>query len=684
MSRQIAQVLLEVNPQFTSSTILVYPVGDIGFGTNTKNISIFLVDENSNRKIEIDVDDTEDVSGIKYLSLEYSDLEYFYTEDSKLYLSGEFTSNSIQNPTEFTDKFFKSDYFPAPTGGLVNFKVHPFKKIHNKLPIGNLLYKRIRMGFPKWSSVEINDWSSALKLLEPLFSPLYSYFNKNITLNNSQRLGIPLQRNHVIQGSREDIGFILFSKGNDSYTLYEGDSSIHPKYYDIEPENEFKAKLANIFIDRLTDISSVNMADFYNTILYVKCTLEDDAGFLTIKGYSANNEYVQERIKVISHNYIQSSKKFAKIVEMSATTSMSLSNYVDCRTNHYIMKNTETYPPVVNKKLEFFDPHFKLGYNMKNTLDIYESNPKYSELVDQFNLESDLTVNSLYLDEHLRAYWTDGSYMHSGILSKDLTKITGMHPSTNNNKIISVSNPSTVIGDTVTIHINTDEWNTANGMIVQVKNESTILYYDHNTKNFVESMVPYYPSYSDGIIEFELEVTNDKPYIFTVRDQMFKNTYVATTIAEELKSILTTEATGTLIAFNGSITLCTAIQNDNLVKTVDNKSKNLLINISTLDKSRIHDWSISWQGRFIDSYTNTFSNISLIHNTDTSVSIVINREDILKDSASGIVDLELNITADTTVYTSFTSLDFKSESENKNLIIDIRQDTVSVRNAIQL
>ena len=78
MSRQIAQVLLEVNPQFTSSTILVYPVGDIGFGTNTKNISIFLVDENSNRKIEIDVDDTEDVSGIKYLSLEYREITPFY------------------------------------------------------------------------------------------------------------------------------------------------------------------------------------------------------------------------------------------------------------------------------------------------------------------------------------------------------------------------------------------------------------------------------------------------------------------------------------------------------------------------------------------------------------------------------------------------------------------------------
>ena len=60
----------------------------------------------------------------------------------------------------------------------------------------------------------------------------------------------------------------------------------------------------------------------------------------------------------------------------------------------------------------------------------------------------------------------------------------------------------------------------------------------------------------------------------------------------------------------------------------------------------------------------------------------LKKDDILKDSASGLVDLELDITADTTVYTSFTSLDFKSESENKNLIIDIRQDTVSVRNAI--
>lgn len=684
MSRQIVQVLLEVNPRFSEpGTIHIYPIGN-NFGTQVNSLVIHLIDEVSKQKTKLDIASNQVLGGLPYIEIIYNDLEYFYTEGSKLYITGELTSNTISQPTVYKDKLFKSDYFPPPTSGVTTFRVEPFKKIHKKVPIGNLLYKRIRMGFPKWSGVEKNDLAGALKLLEPLFSPLYAQFNKNITLSNSQRLGNKLQKDLTLQGHREDVSFVLLNKDDITLPLFEGDSSIFPKYYELIENTQRTINLSSILVERTSMTSNFNLEPFYNTTLYIRSTLQDDFGFVTIKGYSTTSEPLQERVKVISHNYIQCSRKFSKITEISSTISAQISNYVDCRSSHYISKNTVTYPPVVDSNLEFFDPIFKLAYNTKNTLDIYAGNPTISSPVEQFSLESEHTVNSIYLDEHLRAFWTDGNSLRSGILSKDLTKATGIHPSTNCNSIVSVSNTNTIIGESVNISINTSEWTSGTGMVIQVKNKDTIVYYDHNTKSFSNSMSVYYPLVTDKFIEFELEVENDSPYIFTVRDPLFKTINVAMTVAEQLISILTTDTTSTLIVYNGRLMLNDTPNDYSDTLTIKNDyiSNNIKLEISTLDLGEIKDWNLSWKGRNINSEGNSFSSITRVHTSPTIISLIINRSDLLKYTSDESITLDLSITSDVEVIVHVISNGVegfvKSSNEDKDCKITFNNQEVSI------
>lgn len=684
MSRQIIQVLLEINPQFSQpGTIHIYPVGT-NFGTRVVDMTLYLVDEFTKQKIKLDVSPIQTLNWRPYIEVISSDLEYFHIEGSKLYLTGELSSNTINNSDIYKDKLFKSDYFPEPTSGKTTIRTDTFKKFHKKLPIGNLLYKRIRMGFPKWSGVEKNDLSGALKLLEPLFSPLYAQFNKNITLSNSQRLGTKLQEDLEIQGQRDDASFVFMLKDQTVLPLFEGDSSIHPKYYELVENTQRSIVLSSVLLERTSLTSDFNLEPFYNTTLYIRSTLQDDFGFVTIKGYAINNEPLQERVKVISHNYIQCTRKFSKITEISSTISAQLSNYVDCRSSHYISKNTVTYPPIVDSNLEFFDPIFKLAYNTKNTLDVYSGNPTISSPVEQFSLESDHTVNSIYLDEHLRAYWTDGNSLRSGILSKDLTKVTGMHPSTNCNDVISVSNTNTIIGESVNISINTSAWNLGTGMIIQVKNKDNIVYYDHSTKSFTNSMSTYYPSDTDKFIEFELEVDNASPYIFTVRDPLFKSTNVAMTVAEELLSILTTDTTSTLVVYNGRLML-NDTPNDYLSTLVikdDYKSDHIKLEVSTLDLGEIKNWNLSWKGRNVNSEGNSFVNITRLHTSPTHVSLIINRAELLKDTTDENITLDLSITSDVEVVVNVLSNGVegfvRGINEDKDCRITFNKQEVSV------
>ena len=46
-----------------------------------------------------------------------------------------------------------------------------------------MLYPRIKLGFPKWGTIERNDISTGSKLLEPLFTPFYDGFHKIIKYN---------------------------------------------------------------------------------------------------------------------------------------------------------------------------------------------------------------------------------------------------------------------------------------------------------------------------------------------------------------------------------------------------------------------------------------------------------------------------------------------------------------------
>ena len=334
--------------------------------------------------------------------------------------------------------------------------------------------------------------------------------------------------------------------------------------------------------------------------------------------------------------------------------------------------------------LQFFDPNFKLNLNeVNNTLDVYNGNFLVNNIVEQFNLETDSVVNSVYIDEHLRVYWTDGSNLRSSILYKNLTKDTHFNPSTNNNKVVSISNNNTPIGDYVSVVINTEEWNIEEGMIIQIKNKDTILFYDHKTKTFSTKMEVYYPLITDGYIEFELKVTNDDPYICTVRDRLFKTSYVALSCANFIPGITLQATDKTLIHHNGKLTLSdTNNFKDTLVSVSNYESDNIRIEMSTIDQGIVKYWQVEWNGRKITNIDNTFDEISVVHNSDTNIVLLINKAEILKVSSNNDINLSVKLESDVEIFTQVSSKGLVGVTTKNEYVISIKEQEVLINDTI--
>jgi hypothetical protein len=97
------------------------------------------------------------------------------------------------------------------------------------------------------------------------------------------------------------------------------------------------------------------------------------------------------------------------------------------------------------------------------------------------------------MDEHLRTIWTDGVKLYSSVVHHDLSKDIGNHPSNNNNEVVKVLDKNTSINDWVDAVIDTEIWPDKTPMIIQIKNGSSVKYYDQDSETFVDNIVFFYP-----------------------------------------------------------------------------------------------------------------------------------------------------------------------------------------------
>lgn len=499
----------------------------------------------------------------------------------------------------------------------------------------NMLYPRIRIGFPKWGTIEKNSISNGSKLLEPLFTPFYDVYSKVIAFNLHTKYKKPYRKvlNIPIGYNPSEI----FRKLTGGYEkLYECSSTqLLPSRVSTKPVSSSSTTA------RLILMSSIDVDyDFLfltNTRIYCRKltnTLVQD--ILTIKGLDKLGNRLEERVVVLEDFYTCAVHKFSKIFSITCSSDVIVSNYVDCRFNHFIVRDINTAPPIVASDLFAFSPNcVKFANNEmdRDTLQIFNTTYFLSEPQYKFDLEHTGRITSVYVDEFLKLYWTDSSNkLYTNCINHDLSKDVGKHPSNNNNNIVVVSDTSTAISDWVDVSIVLSEWPDNTSMIIKVENNGTTLYYDQTTETFVEGIRYFYPPANLDILELSARVVNDSPYIFTVFDDKLERQYTASTQTQYLKSIQDPiDISGALMLIDDKLLLT-----DNVVSTSSypTQSDKILLTLTSKELSML-DWELSILGMVISKTNTTMPNeyYRIISNAsnDNPLIIEIDRMPIIKD-----------------------------------------------------
>lgn len=601
------------------------------------------------------------ISSVAYLS--NSSTGQKYTLNTSRVSSTSFSVITEPRTTEFAeideleivvlyeDVEYRAKTYITPIYVSSDTKIIEFKTGSVFLNQSNMLYPRIKIGFPQWGTIEKNTISNGTKLLEPLFTPLYDSYFKVIDFNLHTKFKAPYTK------------FRSFETGHRPNNVFQHSGTFYRKMHECSSTQSLPKRIslnsnatslttARLFLLNNTDYD-YDFTFLINTRIYCRKlnnSLVQDV--LTIKGLDLKGDRLEERVVVVEDFYTCAVHKFSKIFTITCNSNIVVSNYVNCIFNHFIVKDINTLPPIVDSELFAFFPQcvkFSNNEKTRDTLHIFNNTLYLTEPQYKFDLEHTGRITSMYIDEFLRLYWTDSSNkLYTNCINHDLSKDIGKNPSNNNNNIVIVSDQNTAIGDWVDVSVMLTEWEENTPMVLQIKNEQETLYYDQETESFVAGIRYFYPPENLDILEVSAKILNDSPYVFTVFDDTLEKQYTASTQSQYLKSIQDPVAvTGTLSMINDKLSLT-----DNLVNTIsyNSVSDKILLTLTSKDLSRL-DWELEFLGMKIskaftsmpDSYYSIISNGS----NDNPLIIEIDRMGIIEDYDLDRIPMTLNFKYDT-------------------------------------
>lgn len=513
-----------------------------------------------------------------------------------------------------------------------------------KLPVSNMLYPRIKLGFPKWGTIERNDISTGSKLLEPLFTPFYDSFHKVIKYNMKSKFkeGYSNVKSIFLGDNPEAI--VRINEDESLTRLYEASSiETQPRRINLKPNTD-KLTLSRFVLEE-NDEADIDYTPFENKLIYIKKVsgFEEENASVYIKGLDQHGERLEERVYILENFYTVSRKRFAKIFSIQSQYNCIVSNYVDCRFDHYLVKDIKTIAPIVDGDLFAFHPKVLKSTNIENNrpvVNLHNISKELSEVAYKFDIENiSGKITSLYIDEHLRTIWTDGIKIYSSVIHHDLSKDIGNHPSNNNNEIVKVLDKNTSINDWVDAVIDTAVWPDKTPMIIQIKNDSSIKYYDQESETFVDNIVYFYPQKNERYIEISVKVENDSPYIFSVLSDDFNKRYVASSHSNMLHSIDTKGCTGTLLLTDGQVKL---VSNFETAYTTmgSQESTKVKIVIEPLGVNS-YNWQFNTLGQYFGTNGSTYREdlyriISKFGENNLPVVFEVDKFNILREFSDGI------------------------------------------------
>lgn len=400
----------------------------------------------------------------------------------------------------------------------------------------NLLSPRVKLGFANWSTVHKNDVSNASKLLEPLHQVFTNSFTKsnellkqtfdlNYTPATFSRIflhGYPLNIIRKVEGTSEELketDDIFSSIHKVEISDSEDGLSLTKVYLSTDIENN-RSKLERLDLPTVLYARKLNS----NTQVFCECV---------VKGFDKFQNPITESIILRSDLYTQLQNTYERITNIYyGNNDIEISTYVDLRYHHYIISHPYIIPPIVDKNFTTFKPHPVIKTNQeldRNTLVINNglTTAGIEEYKLSFGTDIDVPIISLFITEELDVLYNtpipennDYTLLNYSKLRIDYTKDIFNDKTLNNNRYIVVSDSKTSIGDWVDVTINTQEWFKyidQKSLLLRVRNNNTVLYYNQETGELVEDKVYFYSDLaSTDSFEISVNVENNLPYIFSI------------------------------------------------------------------------------------------------------------------------------------------------------------------------
>lgn len=514
----------------------------------------------------------------------------------------------------------------------------PFELGNVPLLSSNLLYPRIRLGFPQWGTAEKNDISNTTKIFEPLFTPFYDSYHKIIKYNTKSRFTEKYKAVQDIVTYNRPVGVRQYGNGVDR-NLFEGSSPERaPQFAKIIDKN-VPLKLVKKYL--YEDVPQEFPDEFNNTLLYIKRTTgiySETYLPVTILGLDVYDELLVDTVFVTNTFYSITTKRFKKITEIKAAEPIVIANFVNCLYDHYVIKDHKTPAPIVDNSLFQFTPYALIAKNnegTRNTLQIFNMYREYSDYAYKFDLEyKDTEHLSFYIDEHLRIVWSDRTNLYSSVLGHDLSKNIGNHPSINCNNVVVVADQNTSIGDWAEATIDVSSWIEKKPLLISIKNRDTVLYYDQETEGFGKKVTYFYPKEFEKTLTLTVKVANEDPYIFSVITDDLKTKYLAVTHSNKLHNYLKdVKCSGDLMHIDGKLQVVGG-RAPSVVHHDESFSDKLRIVISPKNVTQ-YDWTINIKGHVVSSKGSTlpdelFNVYSGSGNGNSEVVVELDRYNLLR------------------------------------------------------
>lgn len=435
----------------------------------------------------------------------------------------------------------------------------------------NLLSHRVNLGSASWSTMRKDILANGNKMLAPLHAIFNnSYAKVNSYLKQAYSNSTELEYERVLLSGRPT----NIVRQDNNIDLVEV-NSIQNGPRIINRMNVYGNQLVyTVFEPYSSNEAELEVINgVMGDTLYIRNDSSNEDKYLIclIKGMNYSDEYIEETLLVRKDVYTKVQNRYKTILSIEHNNkSIEVANYVDLRYNHYVITNPHIVPAISDADYRSFKPLIKKESNEENNRDvlsIYNPINDATESSLRFNFEDDAVIGSLFVTEDLDVIYTakyperESQFVSFSKLCTDYSKKTFANKTLNNNEFISVSNTNTNKGDWVDVSINTGAWVEYSGdqvFSIQVRNGSSILYYDLDTKSLSTSRVLIYnQTLTTDLTEFSVEVENDQPYTFSIIDSKVSKKATASTYVDEIKPYYqeSTDMNNYLIYYNDQVTV---------------------------------------------------------------------------------------------------------------------------------